>query len=101
LSNRITTRLCGAESLGLDEYRGTIDFALAFAVVHEVPNRDRFFAQLREAVARQGRLLVAEPPGRVSEEDFRVTLEVGARNGFAVLEHPRIRGRTDRSALLG
>jgi SAM-dependent methyltransferase len=100
LADRIVSRLCEPESLGLDEYQGTIDFALAFAVVHEVSNKERLFAELRQAVARHGRLLVAEPPGRVSADDFRITLAAAGRNGFAVLEHPTVRGKADRSALL-
>jgi ubiquinone/menaquinone biosynthesis C-methylase UbiE len=101
LDDRIVLQLCEAESLGLDGYEGKIDFALAFAVVHEVPNAEQLFAELRKVVARHGRLLVAEPPSRVSADDFGVTLATAARNGFAVLAHPKVRGKTDRSALFG
>ncbi len=100
LSERIVPRLCDSESLGLDEYKSTIDFALAFAVVHEVPDANVLFGELRRAMARDGRLLIAEPPGHVSAADFATTLAAARKNGFTVVEHPRVRGTTDRSALL-
>jgi len=101
LSDRITTILCTPESLGLQEFQGAIDFALASAVVHEVPDPGHFFAQMREVLVPGGRLFLAEPPKRVSVDEFRATLERAVENGFVVLDRPRIRGRTDRSALLG
>ena len=46
LSERIETHLCRGNSLGLDDLQGQIDFALASAVVHEVPNAADFFAEI-------------------------------------------------------
>jgi len=100
LSDRITPVLCTADSLGLDAFRGTAGFALAFNVVHEVPDIKGFFVQVREVMASGGRLLVVEPLGHVSVEDFRSTLAVAIESGFVVLERPLLHGRTDHSALL-
>jgi hypothetical protein len=76
------------------------EFGLAFAVVHEVPDREVFFNELGHALAPHGKLLVVEPPGRVTVADLEDTLATPARKGFAVIDHPLIHGKTDRSALL-
>ncbi len=89
LSERIETRLCGRDSLGLEGFAGTIDFALAFAVVHEVPNADRFFSEVHEVVKPDGNFLVAEPKGHVSESDFDATVYLAEQKGFNAVNRSR------------
>jgi ubiquinone/menaquinone biosynthesis C-methylase UbiE len=91
LSGRIETLICNGDSLGLDGIRETVDFALAFAVVHEVSDPAGFFSEIRMTLKPAGRLLAAEPKGRVSEKDFDRTVSVAEQNGFIVTERPRIR----------
>ena len=94
LSGRIETRVCGADSLGLDDLKQEVDFALASAVVHEVPDASGFFSQICGALKPAGRLLVAEPKGHVSQEDFELTVSVAEQNGFRVIGRPQMgRGR--------
>ncbi|MBN1803612.1 MAG: class I SAM-dependent methyltransferase [Sedimentisphaerales bacterium] len=94
LSGRIQTIICNADSLGLDVIGEKIDFALAIAVVHEVPDTARFFSEVNEAMKPAGRLLMAEPKGRVSETDFERTVSIAKHNGFEVTDRPQIkRGR--------
>ncbi len=90
LSNRIETRLCPDSSLGLDDLKEEIDFALAFAVVHEIPDAGAFFSQVYETIKPAGRLLVAEPSGHVSGKDFEITVSVAKQNGFKVIGNPQI-----------
>jgi len=90
LSNIIETRLAHHDSLGLHDLDDKIDFALAFAVVHEIPDADRFFSELFVAMKPQGRVLLAEPNGRVDEKDFEMTISVAEQNGFKVIQKPRI-----------
>jgi ubiquinone/menaquinone biosynthesis C-methylase UbiE len=91
LSGRIETRICNGDSLGLDNIKEKADFALAFAVIHEVSNPAGFFSEIRGAMKPAGRLLVAEPRGRVTEKDFDRTISVAEQNGFTVTDRPRIR----------
>ena len=42
LTDRIDARVCSQSSLGVSDLAGKIDFALAFALVHEVPDKDMF-----------------------------------------------------------
>ncbi len=89
LSERIETRLCGEDSLGLDDFTGKIDFALAFAVVHEIPDVDSFYSEIYEAIKPGGRFLVAEPRGHVSESNFDATVSLAEQKGFNVLNRSR------------
>ena len=46
----IETRVCDERSLGLDELEKSVDFALASAVVHEVPDPAAFFSEIAAAL---------------------------------------------------
>lgn len=91
---RIETRLCSRNSLGLEDIKEEIDFAFASAVVHEIPNVPRFFSEIYLALKPRGKFLVLEPKGHVSEEDFQVTVSVAEKSNFIVVDRPQIgRGR--------
>ena len=98
LSGRIDTLICHEDSLGLDNIEEKIDFALACAVVHEVPDVAGFFTEIHKAMKPAGRLLVVEPNGRVSEKDFETTVSIAEQNGFTVTDTPQIKRR--RAVLL-
>jgi SAM-dependent methyltransferase len=91
LADRVETRQRKGDHLGVEDLRGRVDFALAFAMVHEVPRPDILLLDLCEALKPAGRLLIAEPIGHVRDQAFEVTLR-GARDaGFAVESRPPIR----------
>jgi|SRR5208283_524072 len=90
VSEQIDARLCGQDSPGLEPLAGTIDFALLFAVVHEVPARAALFAGVAGALKPQANLLVAEPKGHVSAEDFARTLSIAKEHGFVEVATPQI-----------
>jgi ubiquinone/menaquinone biosynthesis C-methylase UbiE len=90
LLDRIEARLCRAESLGIGDLNGTIDFALAFAMVHEVPDTASLFEDFYGALRPGGLLLVAEPAGRVTPAGFKETLDLGQKAGFSVWDEPKI-----------
>ena len=54
---RLEPHRCEATSLGLTSYAGAIDFALAFAMVHEVPDRRALFTELAACLTPAGQLL--------------------------------------------
>lgn len=92
LGDRIITRLCSATSLGLADLVGTIDFVLAFAVVHEMPDAANFFAEIAQTMKPGARCLVAEPKEHVLAQGFEETLQVARGTGFDIIDRPRIRG---------
>ncbi len=75
LTDRIDARVCSQSSLGVSDLAGKIDFVLAFALVHEVPDKDILFSEIHRAMKPAAKLLVAEPIGtcvkaEISEECF-------------------------------
>jgi ubiquinone/menaquinone biosynthesis C-methylase UbiE len=92
LENRIHTRLASTDSLNIDEFSGQVDFVLAFAVVHEIPNRESLFKQIYQSMKKGAQMLIAEPTGHVTEESFGKMLELTKRLGFVKVSTPKIRG---------
>lgn len=82
LADRIEARVCDADSLRISDLAVTIDFVLAFAVVHEVGDAARLFREVQCVLKPHGRLLLAEPRGHVSEAAFQETLAVAEHSGL-------------------
>ncbi len=53
-----------------NDLREKADFALLFAVAHEVPNRQELFDNLAFMLKPDASLLFSEPKGHVSTDDF-------------------------------
>lgn len=94
----IETRLCPAESLGIDDLKSKADFALLFAVAHEVPGQQKLFIELSSALKPGGTLLLAEPRGHVKPQAFEQSLTWAKESGLEVVDRPKI--RSSQSALL-
>lgn len=91
LLDRVVARTASANSLELDDLKGEVDFTLAFAVVHEMPDDKKFFDEVSVASKPGATLLLAEPEGHVNPEAFTAELEHAARAGFRVVERPKVR----------
>ncbi len=90
LSDRIIFHTCSPDTLDLSGYDEKIDFALAFAVVHEVPDRDHLLLELWKLLKPDGKLLIAEPKGHVAAEEFDATLSTAVNGGFDLMSYLRI-----------
>jgi len=91
LGDRIETHVCRKDTLGLDQLHDEIDFALLFAVVHEVPDPPRLFSEIHRLLKPGGRALVVEPRGYVSSKRFEKSVSTAAQNGFEVAQRPEIK----------
>jgi ubiquinone/menaquinone biosynthesis C-methylase UbiE len=98
LSERIDARVCGQNSLGVDDLAGKIDFAVVFALVHEVHDKKRLFSEAYATLKQSGKLLLAEPKGHVSSVAFEETVSIAQSVGFEVLHDLEI--RRSRAVLL-
>jgi ubiquinone/menaquinone biosynthesis C-methylase UbiE len=95
LTRYVEARQAAPDSLAVGDLAGKVDVVLAFALVHELPDAGRFFAEVRRALAPQGRVLLAEPTGHVSAADFEATLEAARREGLLSEPGPAVwRSRT-------
>ncbi len=90
LGDRIETRLCRQDSLNLNGLEGVVDFGLAFAVVHEVPDKERLFSEISRTLKATGRLLVVEPKMHVSRAVFGATVSIAEQNGFRAAATPQV-----------
>ncbi|MDR3748853.1 MAG: class I SAM-dependent methyltransferase [Acidobacteriota bacterium] len=91
LDGRLEVRVAPAESMGLADLQSSVDFTLAFAVVHEFPDATRFFAEVAAASKTGASLLLAEPKGHVKQAAFEAELDAAAKAGLKVAERPAIR----------
>jgi ubiquinone/menaquinone biosynthesis C-methylase UbiE len=85
--DRIVFHLAKPDEIGAP---GPVDFSLAFWMVHEVPDRKRFLAQIAAVLKPGGMLLLAEPKWHVSKSAFLATLNLAREAGFQIVEEPRI-----------
>jgi ubiquinone/menaquinone biosynthesis C-methylase UbiE len=86
LLDRIDLRVCGETDLGIGDLEGKVDLACAIHVVHEVPDARSFMQQVFRAVKPGGKLLLLEPKGHVSANDFAVTVGVAQEAGFTKID---------------
>jgi SAM-dependent methyltransferase len=98
LLDRVDVRLAKPESLGVADLAGAVDFVLAFAMVHEIPDAGCFFREIAATLRPGGRLLLAEPFGHVKAPDFEKELQEAAAAGLSIADRPQI--RRSRAALL-
>jgi predicted O-methyltransferase YrrM len=95
LSERVDGCLAKSDAMGVADLAGTVDFTLAFAVVHELPSAERFFVEVAQASKPGASVLFVEPSGHVKASEFESELEAASQAHFAVSEGPRIqRSRT-------
>ena len=96
LLDRIETRICSGEGLGIDDLAGKVDLVLAIHMVHEVPDRDRLMSELSRVVKDSGKMLVVEPKGHVKAAAFAETVAAVARAGFHAVEGCVVKRRHSR-----
>jgi 2-polyprenyl-3-methyl-5-hydroxy-6-metoxy-1,4-benzoquinol methylase len=91
LADRIETHACREDSIALDGQANRFDFALAFAVLHEVAEPQRILSELAQLVKPEGRLLLAEPAGHIERDAFADSVAMAREHGFVPSETPSIR----------
>ena len=87
LDKRITLHKCEENKIGVSD---EIDFVLLFYTVHEVPNKEALFNEIRTILKPNGQVLIVEPPFHVSKSDFEETIEKALNAGFTFVERPKV-----------
>ena len=88
LESRIVTHKNDPDRIGVAE---KVDFALAFYMVHEVPNSEAFLKEIVSLLKPKGKLLVVEPKIHVSKDDFEKTIAILQQAGLSSINGPKIR----------
>ncbi len=91
VSDRIEPRVCGADSLGLEGQDASIDFALVFAALHEVPDQTRCLRELYQLLRPRAPLLLVEPVKHVTASEFDQSVARAEEIGFIPGKRPRVR----------
>lgn len=87
MQERIKLHACTQNSLGVGEH---VDFALAFWMVHEVPDQARLFQEIRSLLKPEANLLMVEPKFHVPKADFEAAVKTAEQNGLVVRSRPAI-----------
>jgi ubiquinone/menaquinone biosynthesis C-methylase UbiE len=87
LEQRITLHKSEANRIGTSE---KIDFALAFYVIHELPDQKHFFEELESLLKPKAQTLIVEPPFRVSKKAFEETIRKARDAGLTPAAGPRV-----------
>lgn len=78
---------CLSDRIGVTD---KVDFALAFYIIHEVPDQASFFKELHEILKPNGSLLIVEPKVHVSRSGFEEMLKLVRSLHFEVAERPKV-----------
>ncbi len=84
LSERIELRQVASTGLGIEDFSGEVDFVAAFHMVHEMPNPSDFFTEVWKALKPGGKVLVIEPKGHVTYDQFKEIVDSAEKIGFRV-----------------
>ena len=83
MGERVETRCCSAQSLGLNDMKGRFDKAVLLWVLHEVPNPQKTLEEVYAALKPGGRLLLVEPSGHCPADLFAAEGWVATQVGFS------------------
>ncbi len=92
LQEQVEPRLARPSGMGVESLQGKVDFALVFAMVHEVPDAARFFREIAAALKPGGQLLFCEPAGHVTESMFAESLRLAQEAGLSDIKRLSVHG---------
>lgn len=88
LGNRIRTHRCESNRIGVEE---ELDFAVAFFMIHEVPDANAFLEELYNLLKTGGLFFLTEPIIHVSKQKFEQVVQKAQSVGFAEIRRPAVR----------
>lgn len=83
----IKVHKCDESTINLDD---TVDFILAFYMIHEIPDQDRTFSELKKLLNPNGKVLIIEPKFHVTKQDFQNMIVRLEKTGFSIKEKPKL-----------
>jgi ubiquinone/menaquinone biosynthesis C-methylase UbiE len=87
LEGSIRLHKCEEGKTGVSE---DVDFVLLFYMVHEIPNKNKFFNEIATILKPNGQVLIAEPPFHVSKREFEETIRKAREAGLTEVERPKV-----------
>jgi len=87
LEKRIEIHKCDEKKIGVTEM---VDFILAFYMIHEVPDQDNLFKELKSILKPGGKVYIIEPKFHVSNNSFETMISKLDTVGFDLIDRPKI-----------
>lgn len=87
LEKRIEAHLCQDDRIGISK---KVDFVLAFWMVHEVPDQQGLFEELKSILKPEGRIWIIEPKFHVSEKSFKNMISLLESAGLEIIDRPKV-----------
>lgn len=87
LERRVKVHKCQDDKIGVSE---KVDFILAFWMVHEVPDQQRMFGELKSILKPFGRIWIIEPKIHVKKKSFNKMIKHCELEGFKIIERPKV-----------
>ncbi len=87
LEHKIVLHKCGEKKIGVTE---NVDFVLAFYMIHEVPNQDNLFRELKSILKPNGKIYIIEPKLHVSKKSFNKMVDRIKNIGFEIGDMPKV-----------
>ena len=87
IENIIELHKCEDDRIGIST---KVDFVLAFYMVHEVPDKDKFLKEIYSILKPDGTLFIVEPLFHVSKKAFEETVNRADAIGFSQIKKPKM-----------
>jgi ubiquinone/menaquinone biosynthesis C-methylase UbiE len=87
LEQRVEIHKCQDDMIGITQ---TVDFVLAFWMVHEVPDQNKLFRELKSVLNEGGNIFIIEPKFHVSAKSFETMITRIENTGFEIAERPKV-----------
>jgi len=85
LQHRIKLHKCEADTIGDIE---KVDLIFAFYMIHEVPDKDNLYKELRAILKPAGMLFICEPKFHVTGKSFKAMIRGLEETGFIINQRP-------------
>lgn len=87
LEQRIELHKCEENTTGITE---KVDFILCFYMIHEVPDQNNLFRELKSILKTSGKLYIIEPKFHVSKKSFAEMVNKSDSIGFEIIDRPKV-----------
>ena len=87
IEKRIEIHKCEEKKIGVTEM---VDFILAFYMIHEVPDQDNLFKELKSILKPGGKIYIIEPKFHVSKKSFDCMISKLDTVGFDLIDRPKV-----------
>lgn len=86
LEEKIVLHKCEQDRIGVNE---SVDFILAFYVIHEVPEKEKLFREFKSILKPGGKILIIEPNFHVTKNAFSEMIEKIEAEDMEISERPK------------